>query len=47
LKEDGEVSENSYFQESEFENTLFSVARQIITEKELAKIRFSLSWARR
>jgi hypothetical protein len=45
LKEDGEVSENAYFQESDFENNLSSAAKHPIREKDLAKIRFPASCA--
>jgi hypothetical protein len=45
LKENGEVSENSYFQESDFENILFLAAHDLIMQMELPKIRFSVNWA--
>jgi hypothetical protein len=45
LRENGEVSENAYFQESDFENNLFSVAQHPIRQKDLAKIRFPASCA--
>jgi hypothetical protein len=45
LRESGEVSENAYFQESDFENNLFSAAKHLIRQKDLAKIRFPAFWA--
>jgi hypothetical protein len=45
LKENGEVSENSYFQESDYENILFQAAHDLIMQMELPKIRFSVTWA--
>jgi hypothetical protein len=45
LKEKGEVSENSYFQESDFENIFFSATEDPVNERELAELRFSISWA--
>jgi hypothetical protein len=43
LRENGEVSENSYIPESDFENNLFSPAKDRIRHKDLAKIRFPAS----
>jgi hypothetical protein len=45
LRGNSEVSENAYFQESDFGNNLFSAAREVIRLKVLAKIRFSDCWA--
>jgi hypothetical protein len=45
LRGNGEVSENAYFQESDFENNLFSAAKHRIRQKDLAKIRFPASCA--
>jgi hypothetical protein len=46
LREKGEVSEKAYFQESDFENTLFSAVKHRIRQRDLAKIRFSASCTR-
>jgi hypothetical protein len=45
LRGNGEVSENAYLQESDFENNLFSAAKQRIRQKDLAKIKFPASSA--
>jgi hypothetical protein len=45
VKENGEVSENAYFQESDFEDNLFSAAKHLIRQKDLVKIRFPASCA--
>jgi hypothetical protein len=45
LNENGEVGENAYFQESDFENNFFPAAKHLIRQKDLAKIRFPASWA--
>jgi hypothetical protein len=44
--EEGEVSENSYFQESDFEINLFPAPNDRITQNELARIRFPFPCAR-
>jgi hypothetical protein len=45
LRENGEVSENAYFQQSDFENDLFSAAKHLIRQKDLAEIIFPAFWA--
>jgi hypothetical protein len=45
LKEKGDVNENSYFQETDFENKSLSAAKDVLKQRELAKFRFSSAWA--